>query len=105
MEVNSIRKVINLIRSLNVEESELNYTIKKVDYCYELNIDDYTIYFEDIPYEKNKCIEICYKLTEPLYIKLSKKETKYFRIIFSLLLTNYLRNCKLQEILSNKCSE
>ena len=87
------------MNNLNVEESELSYTARKIDYCYELNIGDYTIYFEDIPYEKNKYIEICYKLTDPLYIKLSKKKTKYFRIIFRLLLTNYLRNRRLQNTL------
>ena len=101
MEVNSIKKILNLISNLNFENNNLNHEIKKIDYCYELKVSDYTIYFEDIPYEKDKYLEVSYKLSNPISIKLNKKDIKYFRIIFNLLLTNYLRNCKLQNISNN----
>lgn len=95
MEVNSIDKIVNLIGNLNFETFSPNYEIRKIDYCYELKIDDYTIFFEDIYYDKDKYLEICYKLNNPIEIKLGKKDIKYFRIIFKLLLINYLKNFRL----------
>lgn len=95
MEVNSIDKIVNLISNLNFETFSLNYKIRKIDYCYELKIDDYTIFFEDIYYDKDKYLEISYKLNNPIEIKLGKKDIKYFRIIFKLLLINYLKNFRL----------
>ena len=53
MAVNSVRKVLKLINNLNIEDSKLNFEIRKIDYCYELNVNDYTIYYEDMPYEKS----------------------------------------------------
>lgn len=95
MEVNSINKVLNLISNLDSDNYNLDYEIIKIDYCYRLIINDYTIYFEDIDYEKDKYIEISYKLSNPIEIKLGKKDIKYFRIIFDLLLINYLRKRRL----------
>lgn len=95
MEVNSIDKIVNLISNLNFETFSPNYKIRKIDYCYELKIDDYTIFFEDIYYDKYKYLEISYKLNNPIEIKLGKKDIKYFRIIFKLLLINYLKNFRL----------
>lgn len=101
MEVNSIKKVFNLINSLNVEDSNLNFTIRKIDYCYELNVGDYTIYFEDNPYDKDKYLEINYECIEDVCIKLNKRNTKLFRLIFKLLITNYLRNRALMDYPNN----
>lgn len=98
MEVNSIKKVLNLISKLNVEDCELNFKIRKIDYCYELTFKDYTICFEDIPYERNKYIEISNKLSNHYSIKLNYREIQYFRLIFKLLLTNYLRNLRLSDL-------
>lgn len=95
MEVNSINKILNLISNLDSDNYTLDYEIIKIDYCYRLIINDYTIYFEDIDYEKDKYIEISYKLSNPIEIKLDKKDIKYFRIIFDLLLINYLRKRRL----------
>lgn len=92
MEVNSIRKVLNLISNLNIETYNLDYKIRRIDYCYILETGDYTIYFEDIPCENRKYIEVSYKLSNPFCIKLNKRDSKYFRLIFKLLLTNWLRN-------------
>lgn len=97
MEVNSIKKICNLIDNL-LDDYDLRFKIRQIDYCYELTIDDYTIYFEDIPYEKNKYLEINYKINNSIYIKLSRKEIIYFRIIFKSLLTNYLRYLRLSNI-------
>lgn len=103
MKINSIKKILNLISNLNFEEGTMNYDIRKIDYCYELTINDYIIYFEDIPYEKVKYLEINHKLGNNLNIKLSESESEiiYFRLIFRLLLTNYLRNRWIQDKLKN----
>lgn len=49
MEVNSIRKVFDLINNLNHGSYDLDYKVRKIDYCYELKVGNYIIYFEDIP--------------------------------------------------------
>lgn len=97
MEVNSIRKVFDLINNLNHGSYDLDYKVRKIDYCYELNVGDYTIYFEDIPHIKNLYIEVSYKRKEHINLKLSKRNVKCFRLIFYLLLINYMRNLKMIE--------
>ena len=49
MEVNSIRKVFDLINNLNHGSYDLDYKVRRIDYCYELKVGNYIIYFEDIP--------------------------------------------------------
>lgn len=92
MEVNSIRKVFDLINNLNHGSYDLDYKVRKIDYCYELKVGDYIIYFEDIPHIKNLYIEVSYKCKEHINLKLSKRNVKCFRLIFNLLLINYMRN-------------
>ena len=79
MVVNSIKEVLELISNLD------DYKIKKIDYCYELEVNDYIIYFEDDD------LEVSYKLSNPISIELNKEDIKYLKIIFKLLLINYLK--------------
>lgn len=97
MKVNSIDKVLNLISSLDVAKSELNFEIRRFDCSYELTAYGYTIYFDDCRHLKEKYLEIVYNLGKHIYIKLSNREIVYFRIIFNSLLTNYLRNRWIQD--------
>lgn len=46
MEVNSVRKVFDLINGLDIENLKPDYKIRKIDYYYELTVGDYIIGYE-----------------------------------------------------------
>ena len=79
-------KVLNLIANLDLEAREPTYKIRKIDYCYELEFDDYLIYYEF------NYIDIHYKSSDPICIKLDRKNNKFFKVIFKLLLISYLKS-------------
>lgn len=53
--IDSARKLLALLRNIEVESSTVTYKVRKFDNCYELEFDDYLIYFE------SRYLEIHYK--------------------------------------------
>lgn len=83
--------ILNLIANLDLAAREPTYKIRKIDYCYELEFDDYLIYYEF------NYIGIHYKLSNPSFIKLNRKNNKFFKAIFKLLLISYLKSLYMNE--------